>query len=59
VAHALQADAPIRISVDLVHADLMSLDWLTQELRRWLGLPLARPSKLSGLKPGSGGFNQP
>ena len=55
VAYALQAEAPIRISVDLVHADLLSLD----QLRRWLGLPLARPSKLSGLKPGSGGFNQP
>ena len=43
VAYALQAEAPIRISVDLVHADLLSLDQLIKELRRWLGLPLARP----------------
>ena len=46
VARSLQADAPTRISVDLVHAERLTLGQLALELRRWLGLPKARALRL-------------
>jgi DoxX-like family len=46
VVCALRADAPVRTSVDLVHAEPLSLDQLVQEMRRWLGLPPARPLRV-------------
>ncbi|SEC02432.1 Nucleoside-diphosphate-sugar epimerase [Rhizobiales bacterium GAS188] len=42
VSRALSADAPVRISVDLVHAEPVSLAMLVLELRSWLGLPQGR-----------------
>jgi uncharacterized protein YbjT (DUF2867 family) len=52
VARALAVDAPLRVSIDLVHAESLSIEVLVFVLRRWLGLPkgqLLPPKPRQGL----------
>jgi uncharacterized protein YbjT (DUF2867 family) len=46
VVSALEPGAPVRISVDLVHDEAVTLERLVLALRRWLGLPEARVLRL-------------